>query len=67
MIFEPAQNGIIGHFQRIFRGGSPAREARVGQSPILIEYGQPLFFWLSRDWPSVRTYVRTRLQIVRVG
>ena len=36
---------------------------RVGQSPILMEYGQPLFFWLSRDWPSVRT----RLQIVRVG
>ena len=25
--------------------------------------GQPLFVWLSRDWPSVRT----RLQIVRVG
>ena len=23
--------------------------ARVGQSPILIEYGQPLFVWLSRD------------------
>ena len=26
---------------------------------MLIEYGQPLFFWLSRDWPSVRTYVPT--------
>ena len=38
--------------------GAPAREARVGQSPILMEYGQPLFVWLSRDWPSVRTYVR---------
>ena len=25
------------------------REARVGQSPILIDYGQPLFVWLSRD------------------
>jgi len=24
-------------------------EARVGQSPILMEYGQPLFVWLSRD------------------
>ena len=29
--------------------GAPAREARVGQSPILMEYGQPLFAWLSRD------------------
>ena len=24
-----------------------------------MEYGQPLFVWLSRDWPSVRTCVRT--------
>ena len=32
-------------------------EARVGQSPRLKEYGQPLFVWLRRDWPSVRTYV----------
>ena len=23
-----------------------------------MEYGEPLFVWLSRDWPSVRTYVR---------
>ena len=29
--------------------GAPAREAHVGQSPILMEYGQPLFVWLSRD------------------
>ena len=29
------------------------------QSPILIDYGQPLFVWLSRDWPSVRTYSTT--------
>ena len=29
------------------------------QNPILIEYGQPLFIWLSRDWPSVRTYAST--------
>ena len=29
------------------------------QSPILIEYGQPLFVWLSRDWPSVRMYAST--------
>ena len=30
--------------------GAPTRaEARVGQSPILMEYGQPLFVWLSRD------------------
>ena len=29
--------------------GAHAREARVGQSPILMEYGQPLFVWLSRD------------------
>ena len=29
--------------------GAPTREARVGQSPILIDYGQPLFVWLSRD------------------
>ena len=33
----------------VFFSGAPAREARVGQSPILMEYGQPLFFWLSRD------------------
>ena len=31
---------------------SHAREARVGQSPILMEYGQPL------DRAYVRTYVR---------
>ena len=31
----------------------------MGQSPILIEYGQPLFVRLSRDWPSVRTYAST--------
>ena len=24
-----------------------------------MEYGQPLFVWLSRDLPSVRTYIRT--------
>ena len=42
--------------------GAPAREARVGQSPILMEYGQPLFVWLSRDWPSVRTYVRSSVR-----
>ena len=29
------------------------------QSPILIEYGKPLFVWLSREWPSVRTYSST--------
>ena len=23
------------------------------------DYGQPLFVWLSRDWPSVRTYAST--------
>ena len=34
----------------------------VGQSPILIDLGQPLFVWLSRDLPSVRT----RLRIVRM-
>ena len=34
--------------------GAPTRAKRAGQSPILIEYGQPLFVWLSRDWPSVR-------------
>ena len=31
----------------------------MGQSPMLIECGQPLFFWLSRDGPSVRTYAST--------
>ena len=36
-----------------FYSEAPAREARLGQSPILMEYGQPLFVWL-----SVRTYVR---------
>ena len=41
-----------------YQRGSSAREARVEQSPILKEYGQPLFVWLSRDWPSVRTYLR---------
>ena len=34
-------------------------EARVGQSPIPIDHGQPLFLWLSRDWLSVRTYAST--------
>ena len=33
--------------------------ARNRQSPILIKYGQPLFVWLSRDWPSARTYAST--------
>ena len=28
-------------------------------SGILMVYGQPLFVWLSCDWPSVRTYLRT--------
>ena len=42
----------------IIAGLPRAREARVGQSPIPMKYGQPLFVWLSRDWPSVRTYVR---------
>ena len=37
--------------------GAPTRASR--QSPILIEYGQPLFVWLSSDWPSVRTYAST--------
>ena len=32
---------------------------RARQSPIPIDYGQPLFLWLSRDWPSVRTYAST--------
>ena len=36
-------------YKKYLQGGSLAREARVGQSLILIEYGQPLFFWLSRD------------------
>ena len=35
--------------------------------PLLEEYGQPLFVWLSRDWPIVRTYVSARQQIVWVG
>ena len=34
---------------KIFIAGLPRTEARLGQSPILIEYGQSLFFWLSRD------------------
>ena len=40
---------IFGVFCLNFWRGSRAREARVGQSPILIDYGQPLFVWLSRD------------------
>ena len=39
--------------------GLPCTQVRMGQSLILIEYGQPLFVWLSRDWPSVRTYAST--------
>ena len=36
------------------------REARVGQSPMLMDYGQPLFVWLSRvDRAYVRTYAST--------
>ena len=35
--------------QMVQQRGSHAREARVGQSPIPIDYGQPLFPWLSRD------------------
>ena len=35
------------------------RFASMRQSLILIEYGKPLFVWLSRDWPSVRTYAST--------
>ena len=46
---KPSVDYIIAGFPR----------ARVGKSLIPIDYGQPLFFWLSRDWPSVRTYVRT--------
>ena len=42
---------------RVLAGLPRARRQR--QSPILMEYGQPLFFWLSRDWPSVRTYAST--------
>ena len=38
---------------RVFFGvlfsGAPTRALRVGQNPILMEYGQPLFVWLSRD------------------
>ena len=36
--------------------GLPASEVRVGQSPILMEYGQALFVWLSRDRAYVRVY-----------
>ena len=32
------------------------RERDARGSPILIEYGRPLFVWLSRDWSSVRVY-----------
>ena len=46
------------HIVLSYRGAPTQHEARVGQSPILVEYGQPLFIWLPRDWPSVRTYVR---------
>ena len=32
------------------------RERDARGSPILIEYGRPLFVWLSRNWSSVRVY-----------
>ena len=52
--------GVFSYECSTFLAGLPrAREARMGQSPILMEYGQPLFVWLSRDWPSVRTYAST--------
>ena len=51
-------------FMGFFFSGLLARDARVGQSPILIEYGQPTvwstpFRLVARDWPSVRTYAST--------
>ena len=33
-----------------------SEKVQVGQSPILMEYGQPLFVWLSRDRAYVRVY-----------
>ena len=38
---------------------APMGARRMGHSPIPMEYGQPLFVWLSRDLPSVRTYAST--------
>ena len=52
------------YYYYYYKWGCHACEARVGQIHILVEYGQPLFVWLSRDWPSVRTYVHT---YVRAG
>ena len=33
----------------IFLAGLPRARSARGQSPIPIDYGQPLFLWLSRD------------------
>ena len=52
----------INDFPKCLRHTTPGMFAddtySVGQSPIPIDYCQPLFLWLSRDWPSVRAYVR---------
>ena len=61
IVFIRSPSNLIGsclHIVLSYRGAPTQHEARVGQSPILVEYGQPLFIWLPRDWPSVRTYVR---------
>ena len=47
-----------GIYNNLYVSGAPTREARVGRSPIRLVYGQPLFVWLSRDWPSVCTGLR---------
>ena len=42
------QVGPAGYEQH-FASFSVPFHTGVGQSPILIDYGQPLFLWLSRD------------------
>ena len=39
-----------------FLAGLPRAKSEWDRAPYVIEYGQPLFVWLSRDWPSVRVY-----------
>ena len=70
IVFIRSPSNLIGsclHIVLSYRGAPTQHEARVGQSPILVEYGQPLFIWLPRDWPSVRIYVRVYIMYRWVG
>ena len=56
LVIQKLQYTPVINYHKLFHcSGAPTR----AESPILIDYGQPLFIWLSRDWPSVRTYAST--------